>query len=381
MTQAVGESKKYEVSPLELFFDLVFVFAFSQLSLHLLEHLSWRGVAETAVMLTAVFGVWSYTSFEATLLHVRPGNASWLVFAVMFLGLFMNASIGHAFDRDAWVFVVPFLTAQLGHGLVTTITAPTKLLRAHYAIMLGWIATSAPLWITGATVEPHSRLGWWAAAASIDLVGTWFAHPVPGRRLRSTNIQFDAEHMIERCRLFLIIALGEAVLTTGIALAAEPLTATIAVTGALALLSIVALWALYFAGSAGLIDRHLESTRDPIRAARLAMNGLVIVMAGLILLAVANEVVITDPVGRPSRALSLLLFGGPLLYLLSQIWYLWAITGRPSLSRLVGAAALISAGVASLTLRPAVSLALLALILLTLTAAVLRLWKRDRFDA
>ena len=57
------------VSPIELFFDLVFVFAISQLSHHLLQHLTWRGAAETTVLLLAVFSVWAYTTFEATVVH------------------------------------------------------------------------------------------------------------------------------------------------------------------------------------------------------------------------------------------------------------------------------------------------------------------------
>src|SRR3954463_7208898 len=91
-------AQEYEVTPLELFFDLVFVFAVSQLSHHLLEHLTWRGAAETLVMLIAVFGVWSYTSFEATLLHVGRAYIGWIILAVMLVGLFMNAAIDHAFD-------------------------------------------------------------------------------------------------------------------------------------------------------------------------------------------------------------------------------------------------------------------------------------------
>jgi hypothetical protein len=60
----------------------------------------------------------------------------------------------------------------------------------------------------------------------IDLVGTWLAHPLPSRVLRSQNVQFDADHMIERCRLFLLIALGESVLTSGTAIAGAPRTLT-----------------------------------------------------------------------------------------------------------------------------------------------------------
>src|SRR4051812_12423839 len=102
-----------EVAPLELFFDLVFVFALTQLSHHLLDHLNWRGAAETAVLLMAVFAVWSYTSFEATLLKPYQTRTTWMVLAVMFGGLFLNASITGAFGAEPWAFVVPLLLIQL----------------------------------------------------------------------------------------------------------------------------------------------------------------------------------------------------------------------------------------------------------------------------
>jgi low temperature requirement protein LtrA len=222
MTQSEKESEKEEVSPLEPFFDLVFVFALMQLSHHLLDHLTWRGTAETLVLLVAVFTVWSYTSFEATLLQVSRTQTRRVMLAVMLLGLFMNASIGRAWEDGAWWFVTPFLISQFGHGITTTISAPSRLLRQHYAIMLGWIVASAPLWLLGAAAEETTRLWWWAGAAALDLIGTWLAHPVPGRVLHSQDVTFDADHMIERCRLFLIIALGETVLTTGRALANAP---------------------------------------------------------------------------------------------------------------------------------------------------------------
>src|SRR3954470_16621061 len=127
-------NQAYEVTPLELFFDLVFVFAVSQLSHHLLEHLSWRGAVETLVLLVAVFGVWSYTSFEATLLHVGRSQSGWMMLAVMLVGLFMNAAIDHAFDAGGTAFVVPFLVIQVGRPLWTIATAPTRMLLEHYAI-------------------------------------------------------------------------------------------------------------------------------------------------------------------------------------------------------------------------------------------------------
>jgi len=64
--------------------------------------------------------------------------------------------------------------------------------------MLGWILASAPLWIVGSFTDSRSRLIWWGIAAGIDIIGTWFAHPVPGRVLRSDNVEFDADHLVVR---------------------------------------------------------------------------------------------------------------------------------------------------------------------------------------
>src|SRR5512132_3076503 len=94
------------VSPLELFFDLVFVFAVSQLSHHLLDHLTWRCAAETLVPLVAVLRAWSGTSFEATLLNVGRSPTQWMLLAVMLVGLFMNAAIQDSFDAGGWAFVI-----------------------------------------------------------------------------------------------------------------------------------------------------------------------------------------------------------------------------------------------------------------------------------
>jgi low temperature requirement protein LtrA len=323
-------------------------------------------------MLVAVFGVWSYTSFEATLIRVTPSQPPLILLGVMLVGLFMNAAIGRAFGSAAWAFVVPFPVIQLGRPLWTIATAPTRMLREHYVVMLAWIVATAPLWVIGAAADPATRLAWWALAAAADLVGTWFAHPVPGRVLDSEHVQFDADHMIERCRLLLIIALGEVVLTTGVAIAGSPVRPANVLTGSCALVSTVALWALYFAGSDHLVNRHVETTSKPILAGRLTMNGLGVAVAGLVALAVGSELVIEHPGGGTGPSLALLLFGGPLVYVAAQSLYLRMVTEHWSAPRLVGSAALALAGVASLDLRPAASAVVLSVSLLVIVGAVLR---------
>ena len=302
--------QKYEVTPLELLFDLVFAFALSQLSQHLLTHLSWRGAAETLVMLLAIFAVWFTTSWSATMIRSDQSRTRWLILAAMLLGLFMNASVTIAFTTSGWAFVIPLLLIQLGRTIWTVVNSTNAVLRDHYYRTLIWVIATTPLWIAGAAVNAEARLLWWAMAAVIDQIGRGLAHPIPGRRLRSENVEFDASHMLERCRLFLLIALGETVLTTGMAISASSITVMTLATGTFAFVGTVALWALSFGRSHRLILRHVEKTSDPIRASRHAVNALMVMVAGLIALAVANKEVIAHPDGHTSFGLSLLLGGG-----------------------------------------------------------------------
>lgn len=365
-----GESR--EVVPVELFFDLVFVFALSQLSQHLLVTLSWHGAAQTAVLLCAVFGVWAYTSFQATVLGPERKGVQAALLAVMFPVLIMNASIGDAFTDGGWVFVAPLLACQFGYGTLTLRTAPVAGLREHFGRMLVWFTGTAPLWLVGAAVAPGPRLAWWGAAAAVDLAGTWLAHPVPGRVLRSDRWPFDAAHMVERLRLFLIIALGEAVVTTGTAIAASPTHLSTVLAGLGGLAAVVALWAVYFGGANPLVRAHLDRTGDPIRSARLSLNGGYVVLAGLIALAVGNELVIGHPGQAGSWRLGVLLFGGPLLYLIAQNWYLARTSAQTFRWLWITYAALFIGAIVARALPAWASLILLLTILGGTVAGILR---------
>jgi hypothetical protein len=240
---SAGQSEPREVSPLELFYDLVFVFAISQLSHHLLDDVTWRGAAETLVLLCAVFTVWVQTTFEATYFDITRRQTQTGILIAMALGLYMNAAIGAAFDNGGWAFAVPLVVTQLARGVLTATFAPTAPLRQHYRRALTWMLASAPLWVIGCAVSSELRLWVWGAAAAIDVTGIWLAHPWPHSRMDSREIAFDDAHMTERLRLFLIIALGEAILTTGTAISDAPTDAPTLIAGAGGFALVAALWA------------------------------------------------------------------------------------------------------------------------------------------
>ncbi|MEV4252410.1 low temperature requirement protein A [Spirillospora sp. NPDC049652] len=371
-----GTALRRAVSPLELFFDLAFVFALIQLSAHLHSDVSWRGAAETGVMLVAILGTWAFTSFDATFLDVRRARTQALLLAVMGLGLFMNAQIPHAFGTRPWAFVTPLAAILLLTGVTAAMAAPTPVLRDHYRRVLAWAAVSVPLWLVGAATGQGPRLAWWGAAAAVDLVGTWWAHPLPGRVLSSRNFVFDAEHMVERVRLFLILQLGETVLTIGVSISDAPVDPPSVAAALGVFIVLVCLWATYFGGGEEVVTRQVATTVDPLLSVRRAVNGKYGTLAGLVILAVGSELLISHPTGSGGTRLGLLLFGGPILYLLTQAWWYYVTTRRAWAARLIACAACAVTGIAARWLPPLVSVLILDVILIVLAVVLLRVHRQ-----
>ena len=367
---------EYEVTPIELFFDLVFVFAVSQLSHHWLEHMTWRGAAETVALLLPVLGVWSYTSWTATMIPADQPVTLRMMLSVMLFGLFMNAWLTRAFAESGWTFVLLFLLIQFGRTVWTIANAPDPMYREHFVRVLIWLIATAPLWLAGAAANPERRVLYWGLAAAVDLLGTWLAHPIPRRRLRSEDVGFAGGHMLERCRLFLLIALGETVLTTGTTISAAPAAIMTVITGTSALAGAVALWALYFGRAEPLAIHHVQRTSNPIRDSRFAMNGLTPIVAGLIAVAVGNEYAIAHPDEQTTAALSASLYGGPILFLLAQAWYLRTVLRVSSRVQVIGTVALLILGFAALAVA-----AYVALIVAALGLAIVAIVDRSRSDA
>lgn len=322
------------VTPLELFFDLVYVFAVAQLSHHLLRHQTWTGAAETFVLFVAVFAVWLQTTWTAVALDINRRPVQWMLLVVMFLGLFMNAAIGPAFGHSPWFFVVPYLVINLGRDVWVQTAGPRTFIRDHYQRMIVWTVVAGVPWIVGAADHDH-RLAWWGLAAGIDLVGTVAAHPLPRRRLRSEYEEIPRSRIFERTRLFFIIAIGEVIVTTGVAIAGHLTDAMTFLTGTVALAQLVAIWWSYFDAREAAAFAVLQRSTDPTRAAVHAFNALFVAVAAMIVVAVGDEAVIAHPLGHTDMTTVLLLYAGPALYLGFQAWQARRVSGRLLPSRLI----------------------------------------------
>ncbi|MFF2029361.1 low temperature requirement protein A [Arthrobacter sp. NPDC058192] len=338
-----------EVSRLELFFDLVFVFALSQLSHHLLEHPSWVAAGETFVLLLAVYKVWVYTTWSATLLDTSRLEVQWMLLIVMLVSLFMNASIGSAFGAFGWLFAASYLLVQLGRGAWMLTVGLDRTTHSHFVRTLIWGCMSGPFWVAGVFFDPGPRLVFWGVAAAIDLGGHMLAHRLPGRKTEGSQVPLPGERIFERFALFYLIALGETIISTGLAIAGNLEDPLILLTGTVSLAGSVAIWWCYFHGLERETLAKLASLDDQFRPGILAGNTLLVLLAGLILVAIGDQLVISEPGARPGLATVLFLYGGPALFLAARGVFIRRVLGRRRPPDLAGIGALaVLAGMSSL---------------------------------
>lgn len=349
-----GESD--EVSSLELFFDLVFVFAISQFSQLLLADRSAFGAARALVLFVAVYNVWLATTWSACLHDTRQRAMQVLLLFVMVAGLFMNATIGGAFEKTPLLFVALYLTTNVVREIWLVARTDSARMRDHYKRMTIWHLIGGVFWIAGAFAPSPYRLALWAAGASLDLTGNILAHPLPGWRMSTGRLEAPFGRLLERARLFFLIALGETLLTTGTAIAAhadEPLSLLAGLTAAGVS---IALWWAYFDTRDGHVAAALEAADNPTQTAIWTYNGLFVVVAALICIAVANEIVIAHPLGHADLPTILMMYGGPILYLATHAWHSWRAVGKVLRSRLIAVGALVALGFVAPHVAPVVAL-------------------------
>ena len=343
-----------DVSPLELFFDLVYVFAIGQLSHHLVEHVDLRTGAETAVLALAVFYAWYMVAWGANWLDPEPLAVRLALVGLMFASLLMAVAIGDAFDDRAWLFVTGYLLLQIGRSAFLIVALRGRPQGEHFVNVLVWELLSGVLWVAGAVADGDARLVLWGLAVATAYGGAWTQHWLPGRgrRVDAEHTEIAAGHLVERFRLFFIIVLGETVLTTGSAFAGEPFDAERLLALAIAFTGTVALWWCYFQRVEGLAAQAAETADDAGAVGLWGTWTLTLMVLGLIAIAVADELAIAHPGDDATLGFTFLAFGGPALFLLAQLLFHRAALGHAPRSRALGlgALAILAVATAPLTL-------------------------------
>jgi low temperature requirement protein LtrA len=336
------------VTPLELFFDLVYVFTVSQLARHLVDHVDARGMAETLVLTLAVMYAWFMTVWTSNWLDADRQPVRLLLLTLMFASLVMATSISGAFGDRAGLFVVGYLAIQIGRTAFAVVAFRGHRLHMHFTNALVWEIGTAPIWIAGIATGSSGRLVLWAVAVLITYGGVIAGHPLPGRKSPfSTDSQIYAEHLLERFRLFFLIALGETVLTLGNAFAGEPVAADRLLVLAVAFTGSVALWWCYFHRAEEIGVRAVKETDNPSRIVAVGNYTLILMVIGIIAIAVGDELAIADPGGPADLDVIVLVFGGPAIFLLSQMGFMRRATGRAPTSRILACLGLFALAIAT----------------------------------
>lgn len=336
-----GSLDSGKVGMVELFFDLVFVFAVTQLSHTLLAHLSILGAVQVALLMIAVWWVWIFTSWITNWLDPETLPVRLGLFGLMIAGLLLSSSIPEAFTERGLMFASAFVFMQVGRTLfaIWAVRGEPLAMTRNFQRILVWLMVSAVFWIGGALVEGEQRLLCWALALLIELISPSLYFWVPGLG-RSTLSDWNVEgnHMAERCGLFVIIALGESLLVTGATFAELTLSSSALLAFLVSVLGSIGMWWVYFDSGAERAHHRIAHSTDPGRQARIAYTYLhVLIVAGVIVSAVADELVLTHP-DHASDAGIIVIIGGPWIFLLGNALFKWVMSDRswPPLSHLVG---------------------------------------------
>ena len=328
------------VTFVELFFDLVFVFAVTQLSHTLLDHLTPLGVLETLMMLVAIWWVWMYTTWATNWMDPETGPVRAMLIVLMLFGLVLSTSIPEAFEDRAIFFAVAYVSIQVGRTAFIAIAyLPVDRGNGLNLVRITvWFLATAPLWIGGALLGGTAQVWMWAIAIAVEITGPAFQYFTPGLGASDvTSWNISGGHMAERSGLFIIIALGESVLVTGTAVSELEISATSVSSFLAAFTGTILLWLLYFSHGAEGGARFIRRAESAGSIARLSYVYLHIpIVAGIVVVAVGDELVLEHPSGEIEFAAAAAVALGPAIYLLGVMLFKRSVGAPWLVSHLLG---------------------------------------------
>jgi low temperature requirement protein LtrA len=349
---------EHEVTPLELFFDLVFVFALTQVTSLLADDPTWGGVFRGMLVLAALWWAWSTYAWLTSAIDVDEGGVRLTMLAAMGALFGVALAVPGAFGDDAVLFGVAYLLVRLLHLVLSATVVRNEPYRRDALLRFAPTAIfGASLLVLAGFLEGRARIAVWLVALAIDYLGPAVIGVGRGWRVAP-------EHFAERHGLIILIALGESIIAIGLGAGLELDTGVI-VAAALGIVVVSALWWLYFDVAAIFARRRLMQSTG-LELHRLALHAYsylhLPMAAGIVLFALGLKTTV-DHVGEPLDTVpAVALSGGAALYLLGHIAFLFRTTGRVFRRRTVGAVVL-------LTLIP-LAVAIPALAALALVSAV-----------
>ena len=323
----------------ELLFDLVYVFAVTQLSHTLLHHLSFIGMVQTLILWFAVWLGWQYTCWVTNWFNPETPAVRGLIFAIMLPALLISTSLPHAFGEFGLIFALAYVAMQVGRTAFILLQLPASHpLTPNFRRMLGWVSIAALFWISGAFADGPWRIALWAGAVICEYVSPMLGFALPGLgRSETSEWTIEGGHLAERCQLFVIVALGETLLASGAALSEAEHWEVPVLLGLLAtFLGTLAMWWLYFGTASKDATHRITQSSDPGRIGAWFHYIHALLVAGIIATAVGNDLVMANPDGRLSTIYAVTQVAGPLLYLLGNVLYKWVVYRVVPKSHLAG---------------------------------------------
>jgi low temperature requirement protein LtrA len=322
---------------LDLFFDLVFVFALFQLSHRLLEHLGWNGAFETTVLLLAVWLVWNHTAGVGDRYDTRQPAIQLMAIGSM-LGTFVLAvTVPEAFGTSGPIFAGAYVIVQVGRcTFFVLVTRGDK--RRPEVRRLFWFGVSALPWLAGAAAQGWAREVLWTLAAAADYMAPRLGWPTPRiGRAGAEELGIAGEFLAERQRQFFIIALGELILVTGLTVTGRGFGADRTAAALMSFATTVLLWRIYIYRAGEVLGAAVAAAPDPFRVALSALFGHPVMVAGLVAISVGDEHVIQRPAGSIRPAWIAVILGGPALFLAGRAIFEYAVFSRVSREHVIGA--------------------------------------------
>src|SRR4051812_38117238 len=327
-------------TPIELLWDLVFVFAITQVTALLTHDLTWRGFGHAMLVIALVWWAWSAFVWAANAADPDSAALRAILLAGMLLIFVAGLAIPYAFSDHAALFAVTYAAVRLLH--LALYAQSSRQGNASWAAISGFAVTvlvGMALLIAGSLLDTTWQAVLWTAAAAIDYAGpAWLT------RERLRGLQYVAvSHFAERYGLFVIICLGESIVAIGVAASGRPLDAALVGAIALGLLVTIALWWIYFDRFSATAEEHLRDHDDPVLAAADAYSYLHLpLVAGIIVFAVGAKLLIHDS-GEPlDDAARLALCGGVALYLVAHAAFQLRIARELEWAKLGTACALLA---------------------------------------
>jgi low temperature requirement protein LtrA len=367
-------SDEHEVTPLELFFDLVFVFAMTQVTSLLVDDPTWGGVLRAMLVVAALWWAWEAFAWLTSTMDVDEGGVRLAVLAAMGAMFGVALAVPGAFGDDAVLFGVAYLLVRVLHLVLSVIVGrddPDRrgaILRFVPTAMLG-----ASLLVLAGFLDGDLRIAVWVVALAVDYLGPIVLGVGGGWRIAP-------EHFAERHGLIVLIALGESIIAIGVG-AGLGLGRGVLVGAALGIVVVSALWWLYFDVAAIFARRRLMQARG-LDLHRLALHSYgylhLPMVAGVVLFAVGLETTLHHVDEELETVPAVALCGGAALYLLGHIAFLFRTTGRVFRRRTVGAVVMIALIPAAVAIPALAALALVSAVCSLVVAYEVLRYRADR---